>query len=198
MNLHSTIPTLKKPVPADFAEHSSESNRELRARYGVSDKTLAKWRKVTNLPADSGRSASSAARARWGQAKKMPPPNDFADVARRHVNRVLAERYGVSENTISRWRKETGTTSSIKGFVTAPLIKQGVPGIPAGTASEACQYLRPNHRPVYHRVIEGKQYEGQYVVGQNVFSEDELIDYARSKGFKTGAESLRDVFAKYD
>ena len=196
MNLETPL-SRKTAVPADFAEHSHLSNRELRNHYGVGDKVLARWRKETGLAADAGRNASSAARARWQTAKNAPPPDDFKDFASRHVNRELCERYGVSEHTISRWRKETGTSSSITGFRTAPLPKQAVPSIPAGEAAEACQFLRPSHRPVYHRKIEGAKYEGQYVVGSNVFTEEELIKYARSKGFRTAAEELA-AFDKYD
>lgn len=185
------------PVPADFAEHANESNRQLKARYHVGDKTLAKWRKESNLPANTGRLATQAAQARWGMVKDLPPPTDFKDMAPRHTNKVLAQKYGVSENTISRWRKETGTQSSITGFRSAQLPKQFVPPIPPGEAAEAAQYLRATHRPVFHRVIEGKQYQGQYVVGRQIMSGDEIVEYARRRGFRTAAEELA-AFSKYD
>lgn len=181
------------PVPADFEANSQLGNEALRIMYGVGNKVLARWRKEANLPSIHG--GGAAARARWGTRREAP--SDFKDFAGRHVNRVLAEKYGVSQNTITRWRKETGTSQSIVGFRTAQLPKSSVPAPPAGEASEACQFLRPNFRPVYHRIIEGAEFKGQYVVGINVFSEAEVVAYARQRGFKTGSELLR-AFDKYD
>jgi uncharacterized protein YjcR len=110
-------------------------------------------------------------------------PCDFIDYARGKTNRQLAEKYGVGEKTITRWRKETGCTASIKPFTSAALPKPHVPSISPGLASEAAQYLRKTHRPVYHRVIEGKEYRGQYVVGNLVLNEQQLVDLAEEKGF---------------
>ncbi len=98
--------------------------------------------------------------------------------------RKLAEKYGVGEKTITRWRKETGCTAAIRPFASAALPKQLVPSISPGLASEAAQYLRKTHRPVYHRIIEGKEFRGQYVVGTQVLSEDEIVALAEEKGFQ--------------
>jgi hypothetical protein len=111
-------------------------------------------------------------------------PPDFADHAPVKTNRQLAEKYGVGEKTITRWRKETGCTASIRPFASAALPKQHVPSISPGLASEAAQYLRKTHRPVYHRVIEGKEFRGQYVVGTQILSEDEVVAMAEDKGFR--------------
>src|SRR5688500_2638071 len=111
-------------------------------------------------------------------------PPDFKDHAPSKTNRQLAEKYGVGEKTITRWRKETGCTASIRPFATAALPKQHVPSISPGLASEAAQYLRKTHRPVYHRIIEGKEFKGQYVVGTQVLSEDEIVELAETKGFQ--------------
>ena len=111
-------------------------------------------------------------------------PSDFRDHASSKTNRQLADRYGVGEKTITRWRKETGCTATIRPFATAALPKQHVPAISPGIASEAAQFLRKTHRPVYHRIIEGKEFRGQYVVGTQVMSEKEVISYAEEKGFQ--------------
>lgn len=186
----------KKPVPADFVEHCHKGNRELKAIYKCGDKTLARWRRVANLPSNQGRHASTAARVRWAELRT--PPEDFKQLAMQKTNRVLAEYYGVSENRITQWRKDTGTSQNFHQFVKPPLPKPGVPSIPPGEASEACQFLRPTHRPVYDRgIVDGKAFKGQFVVGNNVLSEQELINYARSRGFKTAAEELA-AFNKYD
>ena len=66
----------------------------------------------------------------------------------------------------------------------AALPKQLVPSISPGRASEAAQFLRKTHRPVYHRIIEGKEYRGQYVVGTQVLNEEEVIALAEEKGFE--------------
>ena len=66
---------------------------------------------------------------------KCPP--DFADHAPLKTNRQLAEKYGVGEKTITRWRKETGCTATIRPFASAALPKQHVPSISPGLASEA-------------------------------------------------------------
>src|SRR5262245_19713476 len=115
-------------------------------------------------------------------ALQFPP--DFADHAPVKTNRQLAEKYGVGEKTITRWRKETGCTASIRPFATAALPKQHVPAISPGVASEAAQFLRKTHRPVYHRIIEGKEFQGQYVVGTQVLSEEEIIALPGEKGFQ--------------
>jgi hypothetical protein len=60
-----------------------------------------------------------------------------------------------------------------------------VPAISPGVASEAAQFLRKTHRPVYHRIIEGKEFRGQYVVGTQVLNEQELIALAEEKGFES-------------
>ena len=111
-------------------------------------------------------------------------PTDFTDHAPIKTNRQLAEKYGVGEKTITRWRKETGCTAAIRPFATAALPKQLVPSISPGQASEAAQFLRKTHRPVYHRIIEGKEYRGQYVVGTQVLTEKEVIALAEDKGFE--------------
>jgi hypothetical protein len=121
----------------------------------------------------------------WSKPKIMLQcPSDFRDHASSKTNRQLAEKYGVGEKTITRWRKETGCTATIRPFATAALPKQHVPAISPGAASEAAQFLRKTHRPVYHRIIEGKEFRGQYVVGTQIMSEDEVIAYAEEKGFQ--------------
>ena len=110
-------------------------------------------------------------------------PSDFRDHAPVKTNRQLAEKYGVGEKTITRWRKETGCTAAIRPFAVAALPKQQVPSISPGLASEAAQFLRKTHRPVYHRIIEGKEYRGQYVVGTQVLTEEGIVSLAEEKGF---------------
>jgi hypothetical protein len=111
-------------------------------------------------------------------------PSDFTDHAPSKTNRQLAEKYGVGEKTVTRWRKETGCTATIRPFATAALPKQLVPSISPGLASEAAQFLRKTHRPVYHRIIEGKEFRGQYVVGTQVMTEDQVVSLAEEKGFQ--------------
>jgi hypothetical protein len=110
-------------------------------------------------------------------------PTDFADQTKHKTNRQLAEKYGVGEKIVTRWRKEAGCRAATGHFATAALPKHYVPSISAGLASEAAQHLRKTHRPVYHRVIEGREYRGQYVVGTEILSEDELLSLALEKGF---------------
>ena len=111
-------------------------------------------------------------------------PSDFTDHAPSKTTRQLAEKYGVGEKTITRWRKETGCTASIRPFASAALPKQHVPAISPGLASEAAQFLRKTHRPVYHRIIEGKEFRGQYVVGTQLLDEQEVVALAEEKGFQ--------------
>jgi hypothetical protein len=63
-----------------------------------------------------------------------------------------------------------------------------VPSISPGLASAAAQHLRKTHRPVYHRIIDGKQHQGQYVVGTLLLTEAELIALATEKGFAPYSE----------
>ena len=111
-------------------------------------------------------------------------PKDFTDYASSKTNRQLAEKYGVGEKTVTRWRKETGCTAAIRPFASAALPKQLVPSISPGLASEAAQFLRKTHRPVYHRIIEGREFRGQYVVGIQLLNEAEVIALAEAKGFR--------------
>ena len=113
-----------------------------------------------------------------------PFPSDFTDHARSKTNRQLAEKYGVGEKTITRWRKETGCTAAIRPFTSSSLPKPQVPSIASGAVSEATQFLRKTYRPVYHREIEGKQFRGQYVVGTHVLNEEEVIALAEEKGLR--------------
>jgi hypothetical protein len=112
-------------------------------------------------------------------------PSDFADHATAKTNRQLAAKYGVGEKTITRWRKQSGCTASIRPFASAALPKPHVPSISPGLASEAAQFLRKTHRPVYHRIIEGKEFRGQYVVGAQLLSEPEVVALAEQKGFRS-------------
>jgi hypothetical protein len=59
-----------------------------------------------------------------------------------------------------------------------------VPSISPGLASEAAQFLRKTHRPVFHRIIEGKEFRGQYVVGTQVLDEQQIVALAEEKGFQ--------------
>jgi hypothetical protein len=63
-----------------------------------------------------------------------------------------------------------------------------VPSISSGLAGAAAQHLRKTHRPVYHRIVDGKEYRGQYVVGALVLTEAELIALATEKGFAPYSE----------
>ena len=174
-------------VPEDFAERAlSATNADLGIHYGVGRKVITRWRKEAGVPADLVRHAGHM---------KMEAPADFRDVAVRYTNRQLAERFGVGEKMITRWRKETGCTAPLTAFSRALLPKQFVPPPPSGRANEAAQFLRPTHRPVYHRVIEGKEFEGQYVCGTQVLSADEIIAYAETRGFEPMREIFRSRFA---
>jgi hypothetical protein len=111
-------------------------------------------------------------------------PPDFADHARTKTNRQLAEKYGVGEKVVTRWRKESGCSAAIRPFVSAALPTPQVPGISPGAVSTAAQFLRKTYRPVYHRAIESPEFRGQYVVGTQVLSEDELVRLAEEKGLR--------------
>jgi hypothetical protein len=111
-------------------------------------------------------------------------PADFVDHARTKTNRQLAEKYDVGEKTVTRWRKETGCTASLRAFASAALPKPQVPTITSGAVGEAAQFLRKTYRPVYHRVIEGKEYRGQYVVGTQILNEEQVVKLAEEKGLK--------------
>jgi hypothetical protein len=121
-----------------------------------------------------------------------PCPPDFRDHAPSKTNRQLAEKYGVGDRIIARWRKETGCISPVQSFVKAALPKQHVPSVSPGIASAAAQHLRTTYRPVYNRIIEGKEFKGQYVVGNLILSEAEVIALAEEKGFR-GYNRLYDM-----
>jgi hypothetical protein len=111
-------------------------------------------------------------------------PADFADHARQQTNRQLAEKYGVGEKVVTRWRKETGIAPAVRPITGVHLPKPYVPSVSPGLAAEAAQYMRKTHRPVYHRIIEGAEFRGQYVVGTQILTEDELVAFALEKGFR--------------
>ncbi|HEX8643192.1 MAG TPA: hypothetical protein VF702_04680 [Allosphingosinicella sp.] len=114
----------------------------------------------------------------------FPCPADFAEQTKHMTNRQLAEKYGVGEKVVTRWRKEAGCTAAVRPFAVAALPTPHIPSISAGRASEAAQHLRKTHRPVYHRLIEGSEFRGQYVVGTQILSEQELLALALEKGFR--------------
>ena len=111
-------------------------------------------------------------------------PTDFAEHARSKTNRQLAEKYGVGEKTVTRWRKETGCTAAVRPFVGATLPKPQVPTVSSGAVSEAAQFLRKTYRPVYHRLIEGREFRGQYVVGTQILDEAQVVALADEKGLR--------------
>ena len=107
-------------------------------------------------------------------------PADFADHARTKTNRQLADKYEVGEKTVKRRRKETGCTAAIKPFSSA-LPKPQVPAVSSGAVNDAAQFLRKTYRPVYHRLIEGKEFRGQYVVGTQILDEAQVVALADEK-----------------
>lgn len=109
-------------------------------------------------------------------------PADFADHARQQTNRQLAEKYGVGEKIVTRWRKETGSSATVRPVTSSHLPKPYVPSVSPGLAAEAAQHMRKTHRPVCHRIVEGAEFRGQYVVGTPILSEDELVTFALEKG----------------
>jgi hypothetical protein len=111
-------------------------------------------------------------------------PADFADNARQQTNRQLAQKYGVGEKVVTRWRKETGSSAAVRPVTGSQLPKPFVPAVSPGLAAEAAQHMRKTHRPVYHRVIEGAEFRGQYVVGTQILSDEELVTMAFEKGFR--------------
>lgn len=186
MNMHTTItPEVSEgksltPVPADFFERARDAtNNALKAHYGVGDKLILRWRSEANCPTPKI------------VREVMAVPSDFKDRATRLTNRKLADHYQVGEKTITRWRKETGLTGSLVPFrMSSALPKQHIPGIPAGRVAEAAQFLRKTHAPVYHRIIEGKEFNGQYCVGTRLMTGPELVEYAETKGF----EPISDIY----
>jgi hypothetical protein len=64
------------------------------------------------------------------------------------------------------------------------LTRPRAPMRPPGVVSEAMLFLQADHKPVYHRVVHGKEFEGQYVLGDRLVSEDDLVSYALQRGFR--------------
>lgn len=166
------------PAPKDFSEVAGTMpDTKLAIHYGVGRKVVFRWRKLTGAL----QTATPVVR---------PVPDDFKSTAARMSNRELAHHYQCGVKTVARWRKETGLNNPFTAFRVAPLPATTVPSIQGGDAGDAAQWLRPTHRPVYHRIIDGKQFKGQYVVGRRVMSETELLEYARSRGWRPYAAIL--------
>lgn len=164
------------PVPDDFKENARLSNAELKSRYGVGDKTLAKWRKKLGIVVKPASNAGPA-----------PAPSDFRDTALGKGNEWLMDHYGVGKNTITRWRQEAGAPPTAR--VNWGQRTHNLPRFQArSTADLACSFLQKRFRPVYDRKVEDKKLAGRWVVGRQEMSRDEMIEFAIEKGFEIDPE----------
>jgi hypothetical protein len=173
----------KYPMPDDFKEHGHRPNAELKMLYGVGDKVLARWRKVVGIQVGTGgpRSRTSA-----GNNKELKAvPSNFRSLASQHSTEELVNIFGVCHRVIKRWRDEVGIQAArTQARFSGGHPRPHTPAIGNTAADSAAQFLRPYYRPVYHRVIEGKEHAGTYRVGTNVMTAAELVELAERKGYK--------------
>lgn len=87
------------PVPDDFAERAKEMNVVmLKRHYNVVSYTVYRWIKETGVQPVKGRINAAAVR-------RPDIPEDFATMIRTKTRGELAEMYGRTPETISRWAK---------------------------------------------------------------------------------------------
>lgn len=97
-------------MPEDFAElAASLGNAELAARYGISETTVKKFRRIVGIPAK--RRATT----------RLAVPADFPQRAPGASNPDLCSHYGVCKQVIMRWRRECGIRGRPSGPKAAPM-----------------------------------------------------------------------------
>ena len=158
------------PVPDDFEQNARKSNADLKRHYGVGDKTLAKWRKAIGVVVKKVEGPT-------------PPPADFRDTALGKTNEWLAEHYAVGKRTITRWRVEAGAPPTARANWGQRSHNFNNQFSVRSTADMACRFLQKTYRPVYNRKVEDKKLDGQWVVGRQKMTQQEMIDFAIEKGF---------------
>jgi transposase len=113
-------------MPADFAEIAHLSNRDLMARFGVSESSLTTWRRRVG----KGKT--------HGGRPPRPVPDDFREVAPGKSSRSLAAHYGIAAVVISRWRDECGIPPFERQKMGATFRKRNLP-VPDDLAERAAE-----------------------------------------------------------
>ena len=183
----------KRPMPDGFAHLAkSLTVRALVLHYTASDAAVLRWlaeagmERVKPVPHNRG---------------GKPIPDDFTQIAPHRKNRDLMFQYSVGNETIKRWRRETGCSSPGKrdpakakpkpvnkpkrGYVyfggpkPAPLNP-----VDSSLAYSAARHLMRDYKPVCRlTTIKPKGDKDLWVVGRNTLTTAELLSKAESRGF---------------
>lgn len=99
------------PIPADFAAHALLPNAELMARYGISNRLVANWRKSLGIEAPHGGSP------------RRSIPDGLAEIAPRMMVEELARHFKLHKSTIRRMLLDLGVEAipNDRNRIVAPL-----------------------------------------------------------------------------
>ena len=131
-----------------------------------------------------------------------PVPDDLAHLYAAFGLNKLAAHYKVSYRTVMQWLKiknipvrsvqesnklqgrAARKASEAKNFHRPVVAMGNAPAIEVAIPAQAAQHLRRHYSNVYHLGRENLGYVGIWQVGRMQLPEIEMIDLARSKGFK--------------
>lgn len=169
--------------PADLAECCKTMNQtQLIEHFHCHPRTMRTWLDETGL---------SPLKA----PKQYPVPDDFRETASRLDGPALQRLYNVGRGTITKWRKETGVlppgyVKGVNGHFRTPRLGTYVMR-DATLYERAANFLRPQYVPVCRVEYTSRANlfpKNWYVVGKRgVMSPDDMLNFARSRGFDPDA-----------
>lgn len=163
----------KRPCPPDFQEKRLElgSMTKLAAHYSAAHRTIARWLSESGLPRMKGLNPPS---------RKIAIPDDFASCAHQFLLKELAQKFGVSVNTITRWVKETGVRTKPPHGMQLPSLTARIPGAKRDTIYDIAADCIRRHMPVYKSDEKGSySAKGKfYRVGMSVLTKQGLLEKA--------------------
>jgi len=176
------------PVPADFADMVARTHQlGLVRHYRVSNSTIRRWLSETGL--------TPAQRPRVENPRRMPMPEEFAELAPTLTRAQLADRLGVSDTVILRWCQEAGVRPMRSPFFRrkggAVAWGEVIPPVDADLAAQAAQFLRRRFIVYSCAILPAQERRGlpnkgrdhYYVNGRGVMTAAQMIELAEERGF---------------
>ena len=195
----------KASTPDDFQEMALTMNMtQLAKHYGRVRSVIARWVEELEL--------TEIIVSPAGRPKAIP--HNFTKMAPTMTRAELMRLYNTDRLTVMRWLKEVGITcqsiterraqnaASVPTKIedNGPVVRREFTGHMKLTAAEAAQFLRRLHASIHRADIKMFEHSSHtwgdvnnvphrgvnqyYVAGKGIMWLDDLIDYAKTKGFK--------------
>lgn len=186
-------------VPPEFMELAPVlGTKKLAERLGRSESAVRAWRRAHGIPSPKREKVAKP------EPKRPVMPNNFGKIAAELPTSVIAERLGISRNTVRNWRRLCGIPSPGRCLGPAkPKARKATSGTPifaykpapvtihrdqsvAGRAVSEC--LQKLGR-IFRCDEEGRQDRNGSLWNRNGFilTDDDVIDRARRNGWSPDA-----------